>query len=315
MSFYSFTSADSGAPTLTGQNGSLVTLLDWVLVTKGGWTKSFSGTNKAIYRAPSGNRFPLRVVHDSAVSGSATRATVRGCESATGIDTVTDPFPTVAQASDNNANWVVSNTSDATARSYWGVVSDTWLWLFVAYNTNICQGMFYGDCAPTFSGDTYATLIYSQNSTVATPSFWNLPGAVAASPRWFWARSFDGTVKSTTANAKPIDNNNSLLGTFSTSPSYPAYPHPVDSKLHMQKVCLNCWGSTNNTSSTTKQTPGRAWLPNLWAPMHSQTAITSGDTYSSTGYNAAATFRLFSGAISGAAAFCALEITDTWAAP
>lgn len=113
MSFYYFTSSDSGAPALSGTNGTFVTLLDWILVTKGGWTQVYSGTNKAVYRAPSGNRFYLRVVHDSAVSGSAQRATVRGYESMSGIDTGTDPFPTVAQQSDANSNWSASQAANS----------------------------------------------------------------------------------------------------------------------------------------------------------------------------------------------------------
>ena len=61
MAIYYYTNTSPGAPTLTGAAGSLITLLDWLLVTNLGWTKEFSGTNLASYRAATGNRFYLGV--------------------------------------------------------------------------------------------------------------------------------------------------------------------------------------------------------------------------------------------------------------
>ena len=51
-----YLSTDASAPTLDGNVGSLITVLDAVLVNgygakaAAGWTKAFSGTNKAAYR-------------------------------------------------------------------------------------------------------------------------------------------------------------------------------------------------------------------------------------------------------------------------
>ena len=59
--FEFFKSTDAGAPVLTGQVGKMIAVLDWVLVTKGGWAKAFTGTNLAAYRSNTGNRFYLRV--------------------------------------------------------------------------------------------------------------------------------------------------------------------------------------------------------------------------------------------------------------
>jgi len=132
MAFYAFTSADSGAPTLNGVNGSWINVLDWIVVTKGGGTKVYSGTNKAIYQLAGGGMY-LRIVHDSAVSSAANLATVRSCEGATGVDTYTDPCPTVAQRADTVSVWAASSTANSTARTYRGVITDNILIIVVQY--------------------------------------------------------------------------------------------------------------------------------------------------------------------------------------
>src|SRR5262245_30017438 len=100
-----YRSTDSSAPTLSNNNGSFVTLLDKCLVSgygsnaAAGWAIEFTGTNKRVYRAPSGSRMRLRVSD----TGSGTEATgyarVRGFESMSDVDTGTGPFPTDAQVS------------------------------------------------------------------------------------------------------------------------------------------------------------------------------------------------------------------------
>mgnify|MGYP000538869411 CR=1 FL=1 len=52
---YNNNGTSAGAPALSGSAGSLITVLDFCLVTTLGWTKT-AGTNNGIYRAPTGNR-------------------------------------------------------------------------------------------------------------------------------------------------------------------------------------------------------------------------------------------------------------------
>lgn len=54
---------DGGAPTLSREASSLIGVLDYCLPQKG-WTKVFSGTDKAVFRAGSGVRKFFRVVND-----------------------------------------------------------------------------------------------------------------------------------------------------------------------------------------------------------------------------------------------------------
>lgn len=320
MSFYAFTSADSGAPSLSGTNGAGITLLDWILVTKGGWTKVYSGTNKGVYRAPSGNQFVLRAVHDSAVSGNAQRMTVRAAESASDVDTLTDPFPTAALESDTEAAWTMSTAASATTRSYFGIVSDTFVWLAVLANgDNSCFVGFFGDQVPTIATDAYCTAI-TVNGQVANSAthFFNMPSALpsAMQPRMYWARDVNGNAKST-YGGPGRQNAQSAFGDLSTTHSGAvAAPHPKDGKYHRRRVHALCYGG-NSSASGTYAMPVRAWWPQLWDPMHASSAIASGDVFSDTAYNASATFKLMASNASAAAAgsFAILETSNTWSAP
>ena len=129
-----YKSTDSGAPTLSGTAGDLITLLDAILVgTSGiaygskasaGWTKSYSGTNKASYRNNSvtGSGCHVRIDDDAPGAGGAREAFARVYKTMSDIDTGTQPCPTVAQ----NANGQIirkSSTLDSTARP-WILVAD-----------------------------------------------------------------------------------------------------------------------------------------------------------------------------------------------
>lgn len=85
----------------------------------GGWEKSFSGTNKAVYRSidPQANGHYLRV--DDA---GATVARVRGYESMSDVDTGVAPFPTDAQISDGGYWYKRGSASSSAVR--WALHGD-----------------------------------------------------------------------------------------------------------------------------------------------------------------------------------------------
>lgn len=106
-----YKSTDSGAPTITRSLGSLIALLDACLVNgygskaAAGWTKSFSGTNKAIYRQGTGSSQRYLYVDDSV---SADYATVIGATIATSITAYSDLFPTGIRYMDKPDNgWML----------------------------------------------------------------------------------------------------------------------------------------------------------------------------------------------------------------
>ena len=94
MAVYLVTSADVGAPSLSGTNGAGCTVFDYILNTVAGLTIAYTGTNKRVYTMPNGD--VIRIVHDSAVTGQQYFMLVRAAESASAVDTIVDPYPTPA---------------------------------------------------------------------------------------------------------------------------------------------------------------------------------------------------------------------------
>lgn len=173
-----YRSTDTSAPSLTGQAGSLITVLDAVLVngygskTAAGWGKALSGTNVAAYRPASGNRFYLGV-DDS----DAQNARMRGFEAmgTAGVAQAgsgnTGPFPTDTQVS-GGAYVYKSSAASAQVRPWLILASATFFVMFydngqasATPNTSGYQGVFYfGDFFPLIASDLYNTCIGGNTS-------------------------------------------------------------------------------------------------------------------------------------------------------
>ncbi len=161
-----YMSTDSGAPQLSGQPGSLVSLLDAVLVDGygvgverkegAGWTKEFTGANKRVYRnSPvSGTGFHLQV-DDPGAAGNAGYAFVRGFSAMTGFDNGQNPTPAFA----SSANGVVvakSSALDGSSRRWLIVADERIVYLFVNPwpAANNYHPYFFGDFISYKAGDT-----------------------------------------------------------------------------------------------------------------------------------------------------------------
>jgi hypothetical protein len=137
-----YRSTDASAPVLSGTVGALVALLDACLVngygakSPLGWTKDFSGTNRAVYRAPAGVRHYLDI-NDNAPGGTAgaREAIGLGYETMTGVGAGTLPWPA------GNIWWRKSLTADATARPWVVIGDDRTFYLLVASEA---AGTYYG---------------------------------------------------------------------------------------------------------------------------------------------------------------------------
>lgn len=137
MTIYVCQSTDASAPVLNGTAGSLLDVLDKVLVDGYGshpglgWTIAYTDTNKRAYRMPAGSsqRY-LRVVDDgSYATGRA--ALIQAFDAMTDIDTGTGPIHPAGAI-----YWTKSSTSDATARD-WRLVSDgAFLHFFPRWSSN-----------------------------------------------------------------------------------------------------------------------------------------------------------------------------------
>src|SRR5260370_11351485 len=147
-----YRSSDGYASTLSGVAGSLISLLDAVLVNgygakaAAGWTKSFSGTNQATSRPSVGTQFYLHV--NDAAPATAKDARFWGSETASAVLTGTALVPTVAQlASGLFAR--KSTTADATTRTWLAAADGQTLHFFALTGdtANLYLGWSFGDIA------------------------------------------------------------------------------------------------------------------------------------------------------------------------
>lgn len=205
-------STDGGAPTLNGTAGALIGVIDALLdIGSSGsfWEKVYSGTNKAAYRADSGERYYLRV-DDSAAQVAA----VRGYTTMSNVDTGTDAFPTTTQQT--NWNWFKSNTADSTARAYTAVATDRFFLILVSggWSGSGQELYFFGEPKKFNAADAGASCIKAHP---------------AAS---FGTSSFRGGL---TTSSSP----------FALSTAYTA---PANNNLAMLPMALNADGATPSAS-------------------------------------------------------------------
>ncbi len=315
--FVHFTSADSGAPVLAATNGSGITWLDWILVTKGGWTKIFSGTNSAIYQMPGGSGRVIRAVHDSAVSGSTGKMTVRGAGSASGINTISNPFPLVAGVSDVNSTWTI-----VAGMAYEGDVTESYVQIMAnGSGTTWTLYDFFGDAVPVVAGDTNNTVIRVNNNASTANGFTgciSVPTAtvsLSGVPVWSAYATYDG------ATLAPImgcfnPGGSTTLGNVGAS-TYLS-PEPISGRVPFNEISLSDTYSTAGTWSSTNGAVRRLVIPNAWQGLCSAFAAgwAQRDTFQDTAYNAAASFTVFAGASTPQgtnSGIFYLETTNTWA--
>lgn len=186
-----YRSTDASAPTLTGQTGSLVALLDAVLVngygtqTAAGWTIAFTGTSKRNYTMAAGGTGMSLYVDDSGPgAGTFKEARVTGFVTSTALGTGTGQFPTTSQQTAPAGALVVrkSATADATARA-WTIVADGHtLYMFAETGDQTAPFMAYpwmfGDFFPYGPSDTSNCILIArttENTAAGGPA--TFPGA------------------------------------------------------------------------------------------------------------------------------------------
>jgi hypothetical protein len=170
-----YRSDDASAPVLNGTVGSLINLLDKILVTgygskpAAGWTKPFTGTNSAAFRMGAGGtaeRMYLQVLDTNALY-----ATIRGFVSMTDVNTGVEPFPRVVDAT---LYYHKSSTGDSTARAWFALATPTCFYLFCNTNGTALLApptpsqtgnMFFGEYYYEGVGFTHNVAIIGASST------------------------------------------------------------------------------------------------------------------------------------------------------
>lgn len=274
-----YSSNDASAPVLSYGAGTLITVLDACLVNgygaKGaaGWAKTYSGTNKAAYKMGTGGsarRMFLRVEDANAQYGQ-----IRGYDDMTGVDTGTEPFPTVAQfaGTSNNGLFFCKSfaASGSTPRSWVLIATPTCFYLQIFHNaasandfpsfTNYGSGFFFGEYISFLGGGfTHHVAIIgaSSNGTttgsqLGTINTWNDMQNMFGH---YVCRAYTGAAGSS-GMAKflcvPVTYSNTQNVMGRPAGNTVLYPDPVSGKLYASRVTLSNGGAI----------VGR--LPGLWA--------------------------------------------------
>lgn len=298
---------DVNAPVLSGTNSSFINLLNaclvngWTGKSPAGWTKPFTGTNKAVFKSASSATAYYRVNDDGAHpdgtgSGQPYRAYIVGYESMSDVDTGTGLFPTAAQAiSDGNSGGGVcfrkSVTNDATARE-WIVLADSkTCYVFsksgdasTTWPAACCMGEFYS----FISQDSYRNIITGAVDGSVDARLANFVSSSGASvilgqqvckylPRGH--TQLGGSVRI------GIHGNHCLGGSSSSQGNYGVVPftNPSNGGIFLAPIWI-----TDPTTVPITSLRGR--MRGYWHWCHSITGIVDGDTFNGTGELAGKSF-------------------------
>jgi hypothetical protein len=314
-----FKSTDASAPVLTGLAGSLVGVLDACLVngygaiSSVGWAIAFTGANKRIYRAPSGQLRGFYRVQDDAPNptfAGGREARVKGSEQATAIDTQTNLFPTAVQLA-NGLFVRKSATADATAVP-WIVVADARTCYFFCNTLDytgyaaFAMGEYYS-LKPT--ADVYNGIVVGRavEQVAATPApqasderLDDLGAFNVALLGHFVPRSWTEFYPS----AVNVGKHGNAAHSVTTLTGLMQYPNPVDGALWLHPVHI------------TEPAGGigviRGRMRGFWHFLHPVAAsVNDGQTWAGTGSLAGKTFMAIK-PTADALGMYVMETSDTW---
>lgn len=315
-----YKSTDTGAPVLSGSVGSLITVLDAVLVNgynagvtpAAGWTKAFSGTNQAAYRnsATGGTGFYVSVddTGPNTVLG-ARKARLRGFETMTAVTTGTGGFPTSVQIP-AAIQVYKSITADATARAWTILADQRTFYLFTdpggGDEINGYSAFMFGDVFSLKTGDAYRCAIigrtaepaYVGGESGAEERMQDVALLSAVNTGHYLARSYQGVTQQAIQFGKH-NTNNALRGLV-------PYPNPTDQSILLAQLGIH--------ELIGAQSALRGRLRGIWDFQHDPMAkVNDGDTFPGTGPFAGKTFQFLKplGGI-GTIRLLVLETSDTW---
>jgi len=319
--FIQYSSSDVSAPVLTGQSGSLVAVLDAVLVngygtganTKigTGWTKPYAntGTTVGCYQQGTGSMFCLSVDDSGKSAALGSEARLFGFDSLTSVDSGSNPFPTTAQGV-GGLNMVTTRKSqthaptESIARPWYIFADSRSLYMFInsGDTANAYAAFFFGDFYSIKStADTCNCIISGRavesNTNLANDSLDQLSAIGTATAGSFIAHAYSGEGTSILASKHGDGVKGSALKLAGTT----AYLNPPDSALYMSPV----WVCESATSTV------RGRMRGLYQICHAITNFTDLSTFSGSASSdfAGKTFVIFKQ--SGNAALYCMETSDT----
>lgn len=296
-------STDSSAPALSNAAGSLIALLDAILVTGYGakaalgWAKTFTGTNQAAYTQGAGSNGFKLAVDDTNVG----YALVRGYEAMTAVATGTSPFPTVAQQALATYCWHKSSSSLNRAWIAWGDERSFCIAIDTTGVVNSTGAMFFrfGDLYSEAVTDPYCTVL----TAAPTITIDSAPATLAktaigtASIYSYIARLQNGA-----GVALPCGMNGDTYkgpSQFGTGSGGLSYPNPRNGGVYLSPIFVH----------TSQDLIGR--IPGTWEICHLK-PFAHLDTFDGVGVYAGKSFVAVNVSCQGTAGQIAVETSNTW---
>jgi hypothetical protein len=299
--FRQYTSADVGAPPMSGATGSLIAVLNYCLVSGSNWSQSFvSGSVYAAYQPPSGSRLHL-YVNDSGPTFAAggKEAWITGWENITGsgagptgnttgsVGVGVGQFPLPAQSlTDGKVVCRKSVAANTGSIPYWQVYADSYTMyaFFMTGDIATYSGYFtiwFGDVY-SLKGvtDEYRCMIHGRqivNSAAAgstsdnTDMVGNLNVNTSNGNGMYMARSFSGVGTGITVNKLGDGSKYGVsIGTMVAAVGTGTAPNPADNSFSIAPLTI--W------EHATLAIRGR--VRGLWYWGHPLTTLTDGQVIS-----------------------------------
>lgn len=228
-----------------------------------GWTRPYSGTNKAVYRNNSvqGSGGYLRVD----ATGSTYEDRIRGYESMSNVDTGTGPFPTDAQVS-GGLYWARAHNGVTSNRPWVIVANDRMAFILVnPYGTTTTLGMFglfIGDKYSYKSGDAYRFVVFGSSTSYYTSAYSTAVGDVFyfhATASYYSPRPYTGLGTSIIQNPR-VDGVSVVNGFRSGAGTLP-FPNGPNNAILYRSYCA----LVDAASHVYGYIPGILYCPQLTA--------------------------------------------------
>jgi hypothetical protein len=312
-----YQSTDTSAPSLTGQNGSLITVLDACLVNgygtqaAAGWTKAFSGTNKAAYRMGLGLQNYVRI-YDDGSSGDGRQALTRGFETMSDVDNGLLPFPTVQQRL-QGIFILKSTVADNTARPWKILADERTVYIFTMPDgSTFWSGWMYGEVKSFVNSDLGRASIVGRIASLSnTPAdgewldrYTHLLGSSVdnLSSFHYMARPVDYTKTGSVEGGQGGDLEILKAGTV-RDPGIPR-PNPADNRTYLSRIYAFALTTSGSIGSI------RGYLRGLWQYCHPSSTVVDGATLTGVGSLAGRSFLILK-PTGNSVVYC-LETSNTW---
>ena len=324
MTVQTYKWSDTSAPSLDGQAGSLITVLDAVLVGTGGiaygstasagWTKSYSGTNLAAYRQGTGsNQFYLKVRDDGPGAAGAQECRIRGFETMTQVTASNDGtdgtnlFPTVAQLA--NGVFVRKSAAASSVVRPWIIVADQrtfYMFVLTGDTAGNYVGWMFGEFYSLKTSDSGRCMIVARStensssltSTIETMDMLTLVNVAVTNH--YIARDATGAVGSI-ACGKVGDASFTNLSGSNAMVGLTAMLNPADHFIYLAPMRV-----THATGGNTV----RGRMRGFWHWGHLLGACSDGQTFSGQGTLAGKSFLVIKQ--SGNSGVYIMETSNTW---